>query len=63
MTSLSGKLADLAVQYKSCYAVVKMAAKLISHTKEEQRSVIGVPRTQIHLQMCISMGIKFSLIE
>ena len=40
------------------HAVVKMAAKLINCTKEEQRSVIrflwaeGVPGAQIHLCMC-----------
>ena len=50
--------------------MVKMAAKLINCTKEEQRSVIsflwaeGVPGAQIHLRVCVlSMGIKFSLVE
>jgi hypothetical protein len=38
--------------------VVKMATKLITCTKQEQRSVIrflwaeGVPGAQIHLRMC-----------
>jgi len=40
MTSQSGKPADLAVQFESCRAVVKMTAKLINCTKEEQLSVI-----------------------
>ena len=58
MTSQSVKPADLAVEYTSCHAVVKTAAKLINCTKEEQRSVIsflwaeGVPGAQIHLHMC-----------
>ena len=58
MTSQSGKPADLAVYYESCHAVVKMAAKLINCTKEEQRLVIrflwaeGVPGAYIHLRMC-----------
>ena len=42
--------------------MVKMAAKLINCTKEEQRSVIrflwaeGVPGAQIHLRMCAQYG-------
>jgi len=42
--------------------VVKMAAKLINCTKEEQRSVIrflwaeGVSGAQIHLRMCAQYG-------
>ena len=49
--------------------MVKMAAKLINCTKEEQRSVIsflwaeGVPGAQIHLRMCAQYGVKFSLVE
>ena len=64
MTSQSGKPADLAVEYESCHAVVKMAAKLINCTKEEQRSVVcflraeGVPGAQIHLCMCAQYGDK-----
>jgi len=44
--------------------VVKMAAKLINCTKEEQCSVIrflwaeGVPGAQIHLLMCAQYGDK-----
>ena len=44
--------------------MVKMAAKLINCTKEEQRSVIrflwaeGVPGAQIHLRMCAQYGDK-----
>ena len=44
--------------------MVKMAAKLINCTKEEQRSVIGflwvegVPGLQIHLRMCAQYGDK-----
>ena len=44
--------------------MVKMAAKLINCTKEEQRSVIrflwaeGVPGAQIHLRMCAQYGNK-----
>jgi len=44
--------------------VVKVAAKLINCTKEEQRSVIcflwaeGVPGAQIHLHMCAQYGDK-----
>ena len=44
--------------------MVKMAAKLINCTKEEQRSVIrflwaeGVPGAQIHLRMCAQYGGK-----
>ena len=44
--------------------MVKMAAKLINCTKEEQRSVIcflwaeGVPGAQIHLRMCAEYGDK-----
>jgi len=43
---------------------MKMAAKLINCTKEEQRSVIsflwaeGVPGAQIHLRMCAQNGDK-----
>ena len=40
VTSQSGNPADLAVWYESCHGVVKMAAKLINCTKEEQRSVM-----------------------
>ena len=64
VTSQSGKLADLAVEYEICTAVVKMAAKLINCTKEEQHSVIcflwaeGVPGAQIHLRMCAQYGDK-----
>ena len=49
----------------SCHAVVKMDAKLINCTKEEQRSVIrflwaeGVPGAQIHLSaVCAQYGDK-----
>ena len=44
--------------------MVKMAAKLINCTKEEQRSVIrflwakGVPGALIHLRMCTQYGDK-----
>ena len=44
--------------------MVKMAAKLINCSKEEQRSVIrflwaeGVPGAQIHLRMCAQYGDK-----
>ena len=44
--------------------MVKMAAKLINCTKEEQRSVVcflwaeGVPGAQIHLRMCAQYGDK-----
>ena len=43
--------------------MVKMAAKLINCTKEEQRSLIcflwaGVPGAQIHLRMCAQYGDK-----
>ena len=44
--------------------MVKMAAKFINCTKEEQRSVIrflcaeGVPGAQIHLHMCAKYGDK-----
>ena len=44
--------------------MVKMAAKLINCTKEEQRSVIhflwaeGVPGAEIHLCMCAQYGDK-----
>ena len=44
--------------------MVKMAAKLINCTKEEQHSVIrflwaeGVPGVQIHLRMCAQYGDK-----
>jgi hypothetical protein len=64
VTSQSGKPADLAVQYESCHAVVKMATKLINCTKEEQRSVIrflwteGGPGAQIHLRTCAQYGDK-----
>ena len=49
--------------------MVKMAAKLINGTKEEQRSVIqflwveGVPGAQIHLRMCAQYEDKFCLVE
>jgi len=49
--------------------VVKMAAKLINCTKEEQRSAIrflwaeGVPGAQIHLRICAQYEDKFSLVE
>jgi hypothetical protein len=50
--------------------VLKLAAKLINCTKEEQRSVIRflwaerVPGAQIHLQMCDQYGDKvLSLVE
>ena len=44
--------------------MVKMAAKLINCTKEEQRSVIrflwaeGVPGAQIHIRTCAQYGVK-----
>jgi hypothetical protein len=69
VTSQSGKPADLAVQYESCHAVVKMAAELINCTKEEQRSVIlflwaeGVPGAQIHLRMCAQYGDNVPSVE
>ena len=49
--------------------MVKMAAKLINCTKQEQRSFIrflwaeGVPGAQIHLRMCDQYGDKFCLVE
>jgi len=64
VTSQSGKPDDLAVWHESCHAVVKMAAKLINCTKEEQRSVIRflwaerVPGAKIHLHMCAQYGDK-----
>ena len=64
VTSQPGKLADLAVYYKSCHAVVKMPAKLINCTQEEQHCVIlflwaeGVPGAQVHLCMCAQYGDK-----
>jgi hypothetical protein len=67
VTSQSGKPADLAVWYENCHSVVKMAARLINCTKEEQRSVIcflwagGVPGAKIHLRVSTQYGDKRSL--
>ena len=64
MTKQPGNPADLAVWYESCHAVVKMAAKLINCTKEEQSSDIrflwaeGVLGAQIHRRICAQYGDK-----
>ena len=67
---LVSRATRLTLQFSmSCHAVVKMAAKLINCTKEEQRSVIRFCGQKVCWEhkfisvFVLGMGIKFSLVE